>query len=753
MTWVSVPERSKACIALAALALACSSEEERASGPEPLPPLDRVDLFSAIDPRIGTGGLGFGVGSTYPGPAVPFAMIHPSPDTRTPSGAASFYHCSGYYAEDTHVGGFSLVHFEGTGVPDYGTIGLMPTSGMSAEKHAQVGHMQAFDKATEVTKPGYYAVTLADGIGVEITSSLRAAIFRFAFPEGAEPVLLIDLDHKLEGEIVEADVALDAALASFDAHIEHHGNMSGGAGGYDLYAHGVFDVVPSAVGTFAGPALAPGQTSASGTPLGAWLEFPPGTTSVSLRVAVSFVDAEGARKNLEAEAPSFDFDAMRTAAENQWKAAMDRVELYAASEYDTTLFATGLYHALLMPTLASDVDGRYVDAHGAIATGSRPRYTDFSLWDTYRTLHPWLLLTENSVNADFAATLVGLAEEGGAVPVWAIGHGDSKTMIGSPGEIVLAESALKGVPFDDENRAYELARFAAYELSPGPIGGRDADLTDYLALGYVPADVTSGSVSKTQEYAVADAALARWAARLGRDADAGELGERGKSYARHWDESAGFFRAKHADGSWAAMAAPTMMDDSYVEGNAWHYLWMVPHDPDGLAETMGGTDAALARLREFFENSLTDVPILGVRKYYWPSNEPDISAPWFFAAWGEPGESWRWVDWIVTTLYGVGVDGIPGNDDGGTMSAWLLFAASGLYPLPGTDRYVVSAPRQPRIVLRRPSGDLTIEAWPAPAPGLGPKRVLLDGVPLESPYVTHAELTGARTLRFEMGPE
>ena len=736
--------RALCFLALVPLA-GCADGEERTL-PEPV----RADLFAAVDPRIGNGGIGFAVGSTYPGPAVPFAMIHPSPDTRTASGAVSFYHCAGYYADDPLISAFSLVHFEGTGVPDYGTIGILPTLGMTDAKRTQAGHMIGFDKASELTQPGYYAVTLADGIQVELTSSERAAIFRFTFPSGSPPVVLLDLDHRLEGEIKAADVQLDAKAGSFDAHIRHFGSMSGRADGYDLFARGVLDVTPKAVGTFDGSGLAPGQTSASGVPLGAYLELPAGTTHATLRLAVSFVDAAGAQKNLAAEAPGFDFDGMRAQAEARWRTALDRMEIWGASSRDATLMSTALYHALLMPTLTSDVDGRFVNAKGAIAKASRPRYNDFSLWDTYRTLHPWLLLTEDDHNEPFAASLVNMAAEGGAVPVWGIGHGDAHSMIGSPGEIVLAESALKGVAFDDEAQAYGLARVAAFGPSPGPVGGRDADLPDYLAKGYVPSDVASGSVSKTQEYAVADAALARWAEKLGKSSDQSVLADRGKNYQNVYDPSFGFFRPKKADGSWAPIGDPTAMHKAYVEGNAWHYLWMVPHDPEGLAQTLGGEAAALERLREFFDASREDVPILGVRAHYWPSNEPDISAPWYFAAWGSPGETWKWVDWIVSDLYGVGVDGLPGNDDGGTMSAWLLFAATGLYPLPGTDRYIVSAPRYPRVVLRRPGGDLTLTAWPPPERGMRPGRVTLDGVEVEGTTLTHAELAGTHELYFEM---
>lgn len=748
----------RVAVATSALVLlaGCGSSNDSGSKTTGLPPdptPTRADLFAAIDPRIGTGGIGFGVGSAYPGPAVPFAMIHPSPDTRTKTGAVDFYHCAGYYATDPIIDGFSLVHFYGTGVPDYGTVAVMPTNGMTDAKRTQEGLMQGFDKADEVTKPGYYAVKLADGISVEITSSLRAATFRFTFPDGVDPVVVLDLDHRLSGTTTAADVALDAAAATLDAHVAHTGGMSGSAGGYDLYVHGVVDTKPAQVGTYDAAALHADQASATspdGAPLGAWVRFPKGTHSAELRLAVSFVDADGAKKNLESEAPQFDFDGMRAAAEKQWKDLTGRIEIWGASDYDTTVMATALYHVALMPTLTSDVDLRHVDVAGQIVTGTRPRYTDLSLWDTYRTLHPWLFLTEDARNADFVATLVDMAKEGGAVPRWAIAHGDSHTMIGSPGEIVLAEAAQKGVAFDDEKAAYQLARVAAYGPSPGPVGGRGADLADYIALGYVPKDDTNGSVSRTQEYAVADAALARWADKLGLAADAKDLAARGGSYRKLWDPAVGFFHAKTKSGAFAPFGSPDAMSDDYVEGDAWHYLWMAPHDPEGLAETFGGEAAALAKLRDFFTQSQEDTPTLGVRHHYWPSNEPDLSAPWFFAAWGSPGETWSWVDWIVTSLYTDGVDGIPGNDDGGTMSAWLLFAGTGLYPIAGTDRYIVAEPRYPKMVLHRPSGDLVLECSHWPKAGRAPKSVSLDGKPLQGRTVTHAELAGAHVLHFDV---
>ncbi len=745
-------------LAGAVLLSACGSNSDPGT-----PAPKQVDLLSAVDPMIGTGGVGFGVGSAYPGAAVPFAMIHPSPDSRNASSpGADFYHCSGYYYDDKFIGGFSLLHFYGTGANDYGVVSFMPVDGMSDDKTTADGYDAGFKHEDETATPGYYSVKLATGIQVEITASLRAATFRFTFPDAADPVVLLDLGHNLgSGRTTAGDVAIDAGTGELSSHMHKMGGMSGGFGGFDAYAEAAFDVAPTAIGTWDDSGRHAGQASASATApadgavsVGGWLEFPKGTTTVTMRTAVSFVDGDGAKKNLAAEAPTIDFDGMRAAATQTWKDEFSRVEVYGANDYDTTLTATAFYHTLLMPTLMSDVDGRVVAVDASIIKTNRSRYSDFSLWDTYRTLHPWFLLAEDKRNADFAASLVAMGQEGGAVPKWAVAHGDAHSMVGSPGEIVLAESAQKGVPFDDENAAYSVARVAAFGDSPGPCGGR-GDMTDYLKYGFVPAtradgSTNGGSVSDTQEYAVADAALAAWATKLGKSDDAKLLAAHAQGYKQLYDPDMGFFRGKKPDGSWTTWPGETKMADDYVEGDAWHYLWMVPQDPDALAEVLGGKDAALARLRDFFQASKDESPVLGVRFHYWQSNEPDIHVPWLLSAWGSRADTARINDWILTTLYTIGPDGIPGNDDGGTMSAWVLLADAGVYPVNGTDRYIVGSPRFPLMVIHRPSGDLRIEATPAPAPGRVPASVSLDGQPLDGPYVTHAQLSGDHVLSFKM---
>jgi predicted alpha-1,2-mannosidase len=718
---------------------------------EPLPPHEPADLFGSIDPFLGTGGIGFRAASVYPGPALPFGMIHPGPDTRLEFGAIPPLHCSGYYYTDTHIEGFSLTRMNGTGVPDYGTMALMPVDGMSDARRSEDGYMTAFGHAEEAAEPGYYRVRLDSGIDVEITATRRAAIFRFTFDDGLDPVILLDADHVIgDGECDSSEVAVDPEAGSISARMHNLGDLSHRFGGFDVFAHARFDTEPAEVGVWDDAGLRPGELTATGVDTGAWFRFAEGTKAITLRVGMSFVDANGAVGNLEAEIPDFDFDAVRAAATSAWQAALAGVSIYDVDEHDAIMLGTAWYRALLMPTLVSDVDGRAMGADDVVYTSDRERYSDFSLWDTYRTTHPWFLLLEREENADFAHSLVTMAEEGGAVPRWALAKSDARSMIGSPGEIVLVESALKGVPFEDEAAAYALARVSAFGPPPGLVGGRSA-IEPYLAYGYVPSDENNGSVSHTQEYAIADAALARWAEHLGYDDDAALLGERGSAWAQVYDERVGFFRPRLASGEWDELPDPTAHDGPYVEGTAWQYLWLVPHDPDGLAELLGGPEAARERLLEYFELSDAEADGFGPRLYHWQGNQPDIHAPWLFAMWGDPAAATVWIDWVVRRFYDVGPNGMPGNDDAGTMSTWLLFAASGLYPMPGTDLYMIAAPRQRLMELARPSGTLRISAEPDPRTHPVPLAVRLDGVLVEGPTLTHAELEGEHELAFEMG--
>lgn len=700
--------------ALSALALALD-----ACGPPPQPVTHHpVDLYAHVDPFIGTGGIGWGTGSDYPGPTLPFAMAHPGPDTRAAGGQGDWDHCAGYAYADPMIAGFSLTRMEGTGVPDYGNFGFMPVDGMDATKTAAGGYEATYDHANESARPGYYEVTLDSGIHIEVTSTLRAAIFRFTFPSGTDPVVLLDAAHALGvGKTGPATIHFNAAAGTGRASTTDLGRLSGYPGGFQVYTAFKVSPRPASVGTWDDSSFTDGRTGASGTKLGGWFEFPSGTQTVVLKAGVSFTGTSGALKNLDTEIPGFDFDAVAASAKATWQKTLKRVEIDDVGEPLATELATAVYHTQLMPTLMSDVDGSYVvpsPDFGAdtIAQSSVPQYSDFSLWDTYRSLHPWLVLTENPANAGFAASLVRFGKDAGALPRWSLASHDAHSMVGDPATIVLADLAAGGVEFD-QAAGYAAARTTAFGPAPGAVGGR-SDITGYMSAGYVPADEIDGSVSRTLEYVSADLALAHWAKALGHTDDADVLTTRANAAWRAlYDDGTGFFRPKNTDGSWGPLDDPTGVNDAYVEGDAWQYLWMVPQDTGGLAEVLGGKDKAVSRLTTFFDDSKTETPILGTRVYDWPANEPDIVAPWLFAAWGHPAGTYRWNKWIIDTTYGTGPDGLPGNDDSGTMSAWLLFAAAGIYPIPGYGQYMLGIPLVPRMVLHRPSGDLVIEADPA----------------------------------------
>lgn len=740
--------------ALGALVLATAAcSDGTAVSPEPERDplvLEPVELEGAVDPFVGTGGIGFATGSTYPGPALPFGMIHLGPDTSEDGAALPAYHCSGYRHEDSHIDGFSLLRMNGTGVPDYGTIAIMPADGMADSHRSEDGYRRGFDKATEQAEPGYYRVVLDGDIEVELTTTARAGMMRVHFPPGVDPVVLVDLEHVIgEGESTGGGVTLSPAARRIDGWMHNDGQFSGRFGGFPVFTRVVFDEVPEELGLWTEAGISATETSGEGVDVGGYARFAPGTSTVVARIGVSFVDAEGAAKNLGEEIGDASFDTVAERARDAWRAELGKVSIFNATEEERVAVASAVYHAHLMPTLISDVDHRSRDVDGTIRTDDGPRYSDFSLWDTYRTLHPWLMLADHPINDDFVASLLAFANVGGAVPRWSLAHGDVRSMIGSPGEIVLAESAAKGVAFDDEEAAYAIARTTAFGPAPGEVGGRSG-IEDYLTYGYVAYGNHGGSVSRTQEYAIADDALARWAERLGHSDDAAVLAEHARSYRGLYDPELGFFRGRTPSGDWAPWNGALGEDPQYTEGSAWQYLWLAPHDPDGLAETLGGREEALERLRTFFEESEIEQPVLGHRKYYWHGNEPDIHAPWLFALWGERAEGARWVRWAAESFYGTGPDGLAGNDDSGTLSAWLLFASAGIYPLAGSDRYVVGVPLFPKVVLHREQGDLVVEADAEPRTHPRIVEVALDGEPLEGPLLTHEQLVGEHRLTFSL---
>ncbi len=745
-------------VAAAAVALAAACGDD--ARPEPLPPVG--DPIPYVDPFIGSGGFGYAAGSAFPGAAAPNGLAKVGPDTDGPFGTITFLHYAGYWFGDDTIQGFSHVHLHGTGLPDYGVLSLMPVDGpVDAGLTEPSGYGSSFAKESERASPGYYDVTLdRGGIRVEITATAHAAHHRIHFAAGAAGNLVVDLAKHLPGGAVDsAEIELAPGEQRLTGRLRSVGGMSDSFGGYDLY----FDAVTRQPWTSsvvwsdeAGPPAA--GTAAAGTGVGCGLAFAPSAAPVEVQVGLSFVSAAAARANREAEMPGWDFEGTRAEVEGQWRDLLSRVLVEGGSESERRMFYSALYRAFLMPSVASDVDGayRFGADEPAVAGGFR-FMTDMSLWDTYRTLHPLYDLLAPEVASDAVRSLAAMADALGFFPKWPIATGESGVMLGASAEIVLADAVIKGALDVDEAAAgYAVLRAAALDAE-APAAGRGGrgDVDEYLDLGYVPAS-RDRSASTTIEYAWDDRALSGLAAALGEEEDAELLDARSLGWRQLFDAGLGFVRARNADGSWPSAGDfdPTAFTDEFAEANAWQTVFSALHDPEGMIELAGGPEAFAARLEELFVQAESDLAARPrddmiasslPRPFYWHGNEPDIHAAYLFALAGRPDMTARWVDWIRASLYSDGAGGLAGNDDGGTLSSWYVWSALGLYPIAGTDRYVLGAPLFTRARVRLPGGTLTIEA----ASGDRQGRVQLDGEERDGGEIRHADLVGGRTLSFE----
>ena len=745
---------------LAAMLAGCGGDDGAA------PPLPEVtDPLPLIDPTIGTGGLGFSYGSSFVGAALPHGLVKLGPDTSGPFGTLAFQHFSGYWSGDDTIQGFSHLHLHGAGVADFGIVSVMPTRAFDVAKTSVVDYEATFAKADERARPGRYTVTLTGGITADLIATTHAAHHVYTATGGGPLTLVIDLAKALDGgELTDADVQLDPATRTLRAHLHHRGNMTGHYGGHELWISARTRGAWTRSFTWSGGGPATSASAAGGqgaTGVGAALELD-ATQPVELQLAVSLVSQAGADANLAAELPGWDAETTARAAEDAWRARTDVVRVTGGTEAERRTFYTSLYHAFLMPTVIADADGTYQLAGQASPTRAEgyAQMSDFSLWDTYRTVHPlYAWLAPSSARAS-TRSLGAMAAALGGCPRWPIATGESGTMLGASCDVVIADAAVKGLT-DGAADAWPLLRDAA--LSPtSPAtgrGGRDA-VEPYIALGYVPSSV-GRSVSHTTEYAHDDLALANLGATLGDPTSAATLRARSHGWRMLYDPAVGFLRGRRADGTFPPAAGfdPLRMTDDYAEANAWHSLWMAGiHDPDGLAEIMGGRDAAIAKLTTFFTEAKHDWDTSDAsarsfpRPYYWHGNEPDINAAFLFAQLGRPDLTQEWARWIIDTIYADTPDGLAGNDDGGTLGAWYVWASLGLYPIAGTDRYIVSAPifEQARIAPPGSDHELLIVAPGASSTNRYVAAVAVDGTPLAKPELTHAQLTTAARIDFTM---
>lgn len=727
--------------------------------------LDDVNLF------IGSGGGGFAQGNVTVSATVPFGMVKVGPDTQGKLGRMGFSHCAGYWHEDKFIEGFSHTHMEGTGVADYGNILFMPTVGMDETKTDEKGYGSSYSHENEKAQPGYYSVILnKNNILAELTATEHVAVHRYTFQPADKDnaFVLIDPSHALGGGFSKGvKVEINPEKNEISGYGINAGDFVGEGRAFTVYFSAIFNKPFKNFGTWEGNKLSAGtktyEKKENKIRAGAYLQFDlsSGEPVVEARVGISYISVEQAKLNRESETKNKNFDDVKKQTQLKWEKALGVIEISGGTQKQRTMLYSALYHSMLMPTLFTDVNGKYVGLDDKVHDAKNFKYyTDFSLWDTYRTLHALLELIAPDIQRDMLVTLVTMMKQSGNLPRWPLTNSETSCMIGSPADIVMAESYLKGIRDFDVSAAYDGMKKQANEPPPGSEGSGRDDIVECLKYQYCPA-----SVSKTQEYAYADFSIAQLAKALGKKKDYDEFMARSKWYKNLWDKDTQFFRGKTSSGKWAdegKFFPSEPLQPNYTEGNAWQYLFFVPHDVPGLISLFGSKDAFFKKLDEFFENAVKyPAKIMKSGKtsiampdfYYWHGNEPDMHTSYMYALAGRPDKGAKWIRWVLDTKYTDGPDGINGNDDGGTMSAWYVFSAMGIYPLAGTDVYLIGSPVfEKSTVHLKNKKDFVIAADGASEQNMYVQSASLNGKPLNVPWFKHGDIANGGTIELKMGP-
>jgi predicted alpha-1,2-mannosidase len=704
-------------------------------------------LTRYVDPFIGTGGHGH----TFPGATMPFGMVQLSPDTRL----TGWDGCSGYHYSDNIIYGFSHTHLSGTGISDYGDILLMPTVGdvfldAIVDGKTDQGYASTFSHQNETAQPGYYSVQLDDGnILAELTTTNRVGLHRYTFSATDRAHIILDLVHR--------DQVIDSYLRIIDAtHIEGYRRSTGWAKDQIIYFVAEFSQ------SFTGEIALDGKLDlnlkqARGTNIKSVFSFSSAKNSkdrkpILVKVALSPVSVDGARSNLMAEIPGWDFDQIRADADRAWNIELNKIQATGGTKDQEKIFYTALYHLMIAPNLFMDVDGQYRgrDAQAHTARGFT-NYTVFSLWDTFRAAHPLYTIIDQKRTADFINTFLAQYEQGGRLPVWELAGNETDTMIGYPAVSVIADAAMKGIPGFDKEKA-----FTAMKHSAEP---KDFGLSGYLAHGFISMEEDRESVSKTLEYAYDDWCIAQMARLLSHDDDYQTFSKRAQYYRNVFDPETGFARPRR-NGGWLSPFEPREVNSNYTEANAWQYSFFVPQDVSGLMALMGGREKFARKLDELFttESKTTgrdQADITGLIGQYAHGNEPSHHMAYLYDYAGQSWKGQRLLSQIMAHMYKVQPDGLIGNEDCGQMSAWYVMSASGLYQVtPGSSVYAIGTPLFPEVKFNLENGkSFVIRARDVSRQNLYIQSATLNSRPYGKSYLPHEDLMKGGVLVFQMGPK
>lgn len=722
---------------------------------------DSVNVFT------GTGGHGH----TFPGATLPHGMVQLSPDTRLFGWDA----CSGYYYDDTSIMGFTHTHLSGTGIGDYGDILFMPVVGekpliAGTAENPDEGYRSRFSHEQESARPGYYQVLLQDdSINVELTATLRAGLHRYTYPKASDARLIVDMEPTIHGHqhpVTQIRVVNDSTIAGMKYTV-------GWAKRHYVYFYAVFSS-PFDYKLYSGTEYQSDSTSVTVNTAKAVISFRnlPADGRVLAKVGISSVDEEGARLNVEAEIPNWDFEGVMKQANTTWNEALGKIDIETSDNDSRTVFYTSLYHAFIQPSLASDVDGRYrTMGHEIKQDASYTNYTVFSLWDTFRAAHPLYTIVTPEQNQAFIRSLLRKYDEGGILPKWELASNETGTMIGYHAVSVIADAMMKKQCDFDVKKALEACiRSSVYDTTGvTPMMDRQilngklmpVSIKYKNELGYIPCDKVGGSVSQGLEFAYNDWLIAQMMKEHNRKDLYDKYMELSRSYRNYFDPETKLMRGRLSDGSWITPFDPASVQrpSNYVEGNAWQWAWFVPQDVEGLMELVGGQKSFEAHLDTLFTTSseLTGDPnaaadVTGMIGQYAHGNEPSHHIPYLYNYAGAPHKTQALVDHILRTLYHNDPNGLSGNEDVGQMSAWYALSAMGFYSFcPGRPVYEIGRPIFDKVTIHLSNGkDFVIQAKNNSVENKYIRSMKLNGEDLAEPRFSHFDLMKGGELIFEM---
>lgn len=738
--------------------------------------IEKQNLIQYVDPMIGTSKMGH----TYPGATVPFGSVQLSPETDTIAYGLNgkyngevYKYCAGYQYEDKTIVGFSHTHFSGTGHSDLGDFLIMPTTGKlqlnpGVASKPLSGYRSAFSHTTEKAEPAYYSVFLEDHkIKAELTATTRVGMHQYTFPKSDEAHIILDLtsgiynyDKKNVWTFVrvENDTLITGYrqtngwartrtvyfAMSFSKPIKSYGQAAQEKSVYRGF-WGRFDQTKNF------PEMA-------GQNLKLFFDFSTEEgEKIKIKMALSPVSSAGALENMKKEIPGWDFEKVKKQSQEVWNNELNKIQIETIQKEDLVNFYTSMYHAFLGPTEYMDLDGNYkgldMNVHKA---ENFKNYTSYSLWDTYRALHPLFNLVQPARNSDMISSMLAHSDQSvhKMLPIWSHYANENWCMIGYHSVSVIADAIVKGNGNFDKEKALQAC------VNTAKVSYYDG-LEYYIKMGYVPEDKNGSSVSKTLEYAYDDWAIAQAAKKLGKTDIYNEFIERSKNYKNVYDAKTGFMRPKLNDGTFKKEFDPLdTHGQGFIEGNSWNYSLYVPQDPAEMIKMMGGNDKFNVRLDslfsmhlpdKYFENT-EDITRDGIVGNYVHGNEPSHHVVYLYDWTNSPWKAQDKIRMILKKMYRNGADGLGGNDDFGQMSAWYIFSSLGFYPVaPGSDEYALGSPLVKKAIFNLENGrNFEVETINQSDKNVFVSKVLLNGKQLDKPFLKHSDVINGGKITFYM---